>query len=377
MAPVRPWGVWFHMSASALKAFRYLRTWSTGRGTTRETEVELDRGFDRVPATLLAPEGGRGGLPGWVVLHGITRPGRAHPSLLRFARALTSSGAMVLIPEVPEWRELHLAPDRAVPTIRAAILALDSRPETVPGRTGVIGFSFGAPQALIAAGDAEVERHLAAAVGFGGYCDLRSTLAFQFTGEVDGFGVKERLRPDPYGRWVVGANYLTAVPGLEGAEEVATALRELAAVAGEQRIESWDPVYDPLKKRLREGMSPRHRTVFDLFAPIGDAEPPRDEALELSEALCVAAEARDPYLSPRSHVGSLATPVHLVHGRQDHLVPFTETLRLREALPSGGTTVTITRLFAHSEGTRIGSAFHGAREGLRFFRALQRILGGV
>lgn len=368
-------GVSFGMPYSTLKAIRYLRGWSTGRSTATEHEVELDRGFDQVPATLFLPPGRREGLPGWVVLHGITRPGRAHPGLLRFARSMAGTGAAVLIPEVPEWRELTLAPDRAVPTIRAAILALDARPETAAGRTGVVGFSFGAPQALIAAGDPEVQKHLAVAVGFGGYCDLRSTLAFQFTGEIRGEGVEEHLRPDPYGRWVVGANYLTAVPGLDDAEDVAGALRELAAAAGERRIESWDPVYDPVKRSLRKRIAPERQRLFDLFAPEGEREPDRAEALEVVDALCAAAEARDPLLSPRSHLGGLRTPVHLVHGRRDHLIPFTETLRLQEALPPGGSTVTITGLFAHSEGTRVGSALHGAREGVRFFRALSRILG--
>jgi pimeloyl-ACP methyl ester carboxylesterase len=368
-------GISFPMPYSTLKAMRYLRGWSTGRSSATEHEVELDRGFDRVPATLFLPEGAREEVPGWVVLHGITRPGRAHPGLLRFARAMASTRAVVLIPEVPEWRALTLAPDRAVPTIRAAILALDARPETAPGRTGVVGFSFGAPQALIAAGDPEVQRHLATAVGFGGYCDLRSTLAFQFTGEVRGEGVREHLRPDPYGRWVVGANYLTAVPGLEGAEDVAVALRELATAAGERRIESWDPLYDPVKRSLRGRIAPERRWIFDLFAPQGEGEPDRDAALELVEALCTAAEAHDPLLAPRAHLEKLTTPVHLVHGRRDHLIPFTETLRLAEALPAGRNTVTITGLFAHSGGTRIGSALHGAREGIRFFRALSRILG--
>jgi pimeloyl-ACP methyl ester carboxylesterase len=290
---------------------------------------------------------------------------------------MASTPAAVLIPEVPEWRELQLAPDRAIPTIRSAILALDARPETEAGRIGVVGFSFGAPQALIAAGDPEVRRHLAAAVGFGGYCDLRSTLAFQFTGEVEGFGVQEVLRPDPYGRWVVGANYLTAVPGMEEADDVAGALRKLATAAGERRIESWDPLYDPVKRELRERIAPRRRELFDLFAPETDREPPRGEALELVELLCRAAEARDPLVAPRDHLREIETPVHLVHGRRDHLVPFTETLRLEEALPPGRASVTITGLFAHSEGTRLGSALHGAREGLRFLGTLRKILGGV
>ena len=33
-----------------------------------------------------------------------------------------------------------------------------------------------------------------------------------------------RMDPDPYGRWIVGGNYLTRIPGLEDAGDVASAL---------------------------------------------------------------------------------------------------------------------------------------------------------
>lgn len=367
----------FRMASATLRALRYLRSWQAGVHSADESEVHLDRGEDRVPATLFLPRGQRSGLPGWVVLHGITRPGRAHPGLLRFARALSHSGAAVLIPEVPEWRELRLSPDRALPTIRAAILALDARSETAPGRVGVVGFSFGAPQALVAAGDPAVRGHLAAAVAFGGYCDLPRTLDFLFTGRVEGYGVQEYIRPDPYGRWVVGANYLTAVPGMEDTADVAGALHTLAAAAGERRIESWDPEYDPFKASLRATLSPAHRELFDLFAPPSHREPDPDAVRELVESLARVAAERDPLLDPRPHLGRVEVAVHLVHGRQDHLIPFTETLRLRDALPPGRVRTTITRLFRHSDDAGLGSLLGTAREGLRFLGALRRILGDV
>jgi len=214
-------------------------------------------------------------------------------------------------------------------------------------------------------------------VGFGGYCHLRDTLRFQFTGEFQDGETVRRLRPDPYGRWVVGANYLTTVPGLEGAEDVTRALHALATAAGERRIESWDPVYDPVKAELRAGIAPGRRDLFDLFAPIGSREPDVSGSLELVEALCTAAEATDPLLDPGRWLAEVQVPVHLVHGRQDHLIPFTETLRLKEALPAGATRTTITGLFAHSEGTRVGSAMRQAAEGLHFLRALRAIMGDV
>jgi len=369
------------MPRATLQALRYARSWGSGGIPVREEELLIDRGEDRVPATLFLPPGVAGargrGLPGWVVLHGITRPGRAHPSLLRFARSLAHTGAAVLVPEIPEWRELRLAPTQALPTIRAAILALDARPETLPGALGLIGFSFGAPQALIAAGDPEVRDRLAVAVGFGGYARLEPTLDFHFTGEFERGGVPHRLRPDPYGRWIVGANYLTATQAHADAGDVAEALRTLAVAAGEAQRECWDPVFAPLKSRLRQGIGASRRELFDLFAAPDSREPEASAAREVVRALCTATDRVDPLLNPIPALRPLSVPVHLVHGRQDQLIPFTETLALADVLPAPHVVTTVTDLFTHSQGSRAGSALHGAREGIRFLGALRGILGAV
>jgi pimeloyl-ACP methyl ester carboxylesterase len=394
---------------STIRALRYARSWVSGSPPAAEHEIVIDRRGEQVPATLFLPVGprrrrgererrerrtargaeagavepllpleGAGDLPGWVVLHGITRPGRQHPTLLRFARSLASTGAAVLIPEIPEWRELELAPEAAVPTIKAAILALDARPETAPGRTGVIGFSFGAPQALIAAADPELKGHLAGVAGFGGYADVERTFRFQFTGEHDWDGTRYRTRPDPYGRWVVGANYITRIPGLEDAHDVGDALRELASAAGERQIASWDPVHEPVKRAAREGVDPRRRFLFDLFAPPAEEEPDREASADYVRAMAREVARGVPLLDPRPFLDKIEVPVRLLHGRDDHLIPFTETLRLRRDFPpDADVRVWITGLFAHSQGAQLASRLHGAREGLRFLRALRDVFALV
>jgi len=359
-------------------ALRYSWNWAREGNRVVESEIQVDRGEGRISASLILPRRRSGPLPGWVVLHGITVPGRRHPGLLRFARALASTPAAVLIPEIPEWKRLELAPGKAVPTIRAAILALDARAETAPGRTGLVGFSFGAPQALVASTAPELQGHLAAVVAFGGYCDLQRTMEFQFTGEHEWQGVREKLRPDPYGRWVVGANYLTALPGMEEASDVAQALRKLAAAAGEHRIASWDPALDPVKEALRAEVAPRRREIFDLFAPPSHREPDPERALQMAQELCREASARDPLLDPRPGLAKVPVPVHLLHGHADPLIPYTEVYRLQEALPDPlHVRTTVTGLFAHSEESRVLSLLHGAQEGVRFLGALRAILASV
>src|SRR5690554_6439481 len=106
-----------------------------------------------MPADLYVPLRAKRKLPGYVVLHGLTRTVRAHVGLRTFARAVAASGHAVLVPEIPEWRELRVAPAITLETIQAAVRELHDRPEVDPDRIALVGFSFGATQALIAASD--------------------------------------------------------------------------------------------------------------------------------------------------------------------------------------------------------------------------------
>jgi pimeloyl-ACP methyl ester carboxylesterase len=305
--------------------------------------------------------------------------GRFHPQLVRFANALAASGAAVLIPEVPEWRDLRLAPAATVPTVRAAVDALRMRPEVLPGPFGLMGFSFGAPQAVIAATHATLVTDIAGVVVFGGYCDLERTLRCQLTGCHDWDGVDHVLSPDPYGRWCVASNYLTSVAGFEDAGDVAGALRCLAIASTEQRLAAWLPEHDALKAELRSSLPQRRQALFDLFAPpTGEIRGELHERVQMAVALAGACRRVEPLLDPAGRLAEASTPVRLIHGRGDRLVPFTESLRFHDRLPSTVEAhVTVTGLFAHSADVSPPSL--GARiwEGAVFFEALRGLINTV
>ena len=359
-----------------VRTIRAVTSWLTGKAATSEYETLLNRGDREVPASVIVPRGADRKLPGWIVLHGITRPGRFHPNLLRFVRALASSGLAVLVPQVPEWKNLRLAPEVTLPTLRGALEALRRLEATNDGPYGVIGFSFGAAQVMIAASHDDVAEQLGGAVGFGGYCDMERMVHFQMTGEHEWEGVTHRIRPDPYGRWIIGGNHLTSIPEFREAEDVAQALWRLAVEAGERRILAWDPSYDVLKTRLRREVAPEHTWLFDLFAPSSDHEPDMSGAENIAKQLAAAVKESSPLMSPQPYLARVSTPVELIHGEDDQLIPYTESLRM-QAMFSAEQQVdtTITAFFSHSDqGGRLLSLRHEIREGLKLARTLNRVL---
>ncbi len=359
---------------------RFLRTWlRSGRGPIRAEEVTIRVAGEPREATLYLPEGG-GRAPGWVVLHGRTVPGRHHEGMMRFVRSLAGSGAAVLVPDVPPWRELRLDVEAARETLADAALHLAERPEVRPGGVGTVGFSFGATQALMAAADPRAQGAIRAVVGFGGYADLGRMLRALFTGEHEWKGERYRMDPDPYGRWIIVGNYITLLPGYEGMTALAKESLALALEAGRRRSWAWEAEYDPLKAEIRARLSPEEQRVWDVIAAPAQVQASRlDDARELAEGFTAAALEHDPGLDPRPHLPALAgTRIVLSHGRTDRLIPFTETLRLETLLPPGAeVSTTITGLFAHSAGAGWLHPVDQVRETMTFVRLLNGALGAV
>ena len=283
-----------------------------------------------------------------------------------------------MVPEVSEWVELQLAPHRTTDAARAGLDFLEADPQ-VQGKAGLTGFSFGAPQAIHQALLPEFYNRLAVVTAFGGYADLERTLRFQMTGLHEWNGHTEQLRPDPYGRWIVAANYLTGVPGYESATAVAAALRDLAAEAGDLQVESWDPSMDKTKDALRSGLDGDDRELFDYFAPdaLKDPHPSDARAEEWVQGLTAAGRRRDPGLELPAGEIRTPIPIHVIHGATDHLIPASEGRRLGERLSQTEGTLTITRLFSHSSESGSAHLLRGLGENVRFVRVLNRILQAV
>ena len=336
------------------------------------------------PATLYLPSGPPRPRPAWVLLQGVTVPGRHHEGVRRMARALAAAGHVAVVPEVPSWTALRVDPRETSPAILSALALLRTTREADIARVGLMGFSVAATWALIAAADLRGE--LTTVVGIGGYADLRRMLRAMVIGEHDWRGRRFRYRPDPYGRWILGADLL---PHLDDAqygtqqehEAAADALHRLAVTAGRNGALADQPVYDDLIADLRGGVPSGALGAWDLLAPPSAGPVPDGEAgVALADVLADAALRRHPELDAAGRLDRVDVPVILLHGRGDRLIPFTESLRLASLLPRATRArVHITRLIGHAKAEQrpATSPLAAAREITRFARAASQILGSV
>lgn len=356
-----------------IAALKYLKQYfRPSAAAVERIDASYQRAGCELPAVIYRPARQRAGRA-WIVLHGLTYHGSRHPGLMRFARSLAASNHLVFIPEILEWTQLHVAPELAAPTIQSAVEVLRARHDVDPDRIGVFGFSFGATQALVAATDTALARHLKAIVSWGGYADIARVVHFAMTGEHEIDGVREHIDPDPYGRWIFAANYLTRVPGYENRTRPAKALMQLAREAGRSGRFAGDPVHNTIKAELASKLDREDRRIYELFAPLGTHDVAA--ARELGDALA-AAVVKIELMDPRPLLDRLQVPAIITHGRDDRLIPYTESIRLQRLLPPDRLAdFTITSLFSHSGGTepRLGPVGL-TREAGRFAAILNRIL---
>ena len=138
-------------------------------------------------------------------------------------------------------------------------------------------------------------------------------------------------------------------------------------------VEAWAEVYDGIKNDLEKTVHPHRHGLFRSFAPPAGTFPPREFADAMTPELARAARASTPFAEPVSFLDRIRVPVRLVHGWDDRLIPFSESLRLAEAFTDpSDVRVYLTGLFGHSQ--EAAGKKRGPVEQVRFLRILADLL---
>ncbi len=271
--------------------------------------IALPRGQGHAPADLYRP-GKTGRFGALVLLLGVNPLDLRDPLVMQLAQSLARLDVIVLIPESPELRagEIGVA---ELDAIVAAVQYLRQLPGVRSDRVGLAGFSVGASLAVLAAADDRIASDLAVINLFGPYADARSLLRAVLTEQQSLDGSTVAWVPSDFSRDIVQRLLLEAVED----ENDRLVLRQ-AILQGDERATDL---------RTEGG-----RAVAALLAKPAPADVER-----LLDALPPTLAVRFDSLSPVRVAQRVRAPVFLMHDRDDAFVPYTESRRLRDALPAG------------------------------------------
>lgn len=268
-----------------------------------------------------------------VAVPGAVPQGKNDPRFVAFATTLARVGFAVLAPEMAGFRELRIRPSDTR-EIADAFAWLAGRPELASdGRVGMFAFSYSVGPALLAALADDIREQVRFIVGLGGYHDLPRAMRFFTTGWFEHAGKWHYIAPDDTGKMVLvysSLDYLADGDRRVFDRMVALRMRDSQA--------DLTPLATELSNEAQAvyalAINTDHAHFAELFASLPAAMRADIEGLDLA----------------RHDLKPLKARLILVHGRNDNLIPYPESLALAAAVPQGQAKVfLINQVLGHVE----------------------------
>jgi dienelactone hydrolase len=277
----------------------------------KDSDFETESGVVR--ARLYTPKD-KPDAPALIVLHGVHHLGIDEPRLEAFAAAMASCGIKVLTPELPDIKDYHVD-STSIKTIGESTQWFAKQ---TGGPVGVMGLSFSGGLALLAAADPLYKPEFKFVFAVGSQDSMNRVAQYYRTNEdARPNGTTELLPAHEYGPLVLEYEYV----------EDFVPRQDIAVIRSVLRAHLYE---DKAAETAAEAkLNDRQRAeAVDLM----DAASAKTRGLIAAAAAKHADELNG--LSPRGHLKTLMTPVYLLHGQADNIIPSAETLWMASELPS-------------------------------------------
>jgi dienelactone hydrolase len=252
--------------------------------------------------------------PSLIVLHGVHHLGIDEPRLESFASAMASCGIRVLTPELPDIKDYHVD-STSVKTIGEVTQWYAKQ---TGGPVGVMGLSFSGGLALVAAADPLYKPEFKFVFAVGSQDSMDRVAQYYRTGEDERpNGTTEVLPAHEYGPLVLEYEY---VEDFVPKQDIALIRAVLRAHLYEDK-----PAEAAASARLDKRQKAEAKELMDA------------ESVETRDLIAKATAKHTEEmagLSPRGKLKKMTTPVYLLHGQADNIIPSAETLWMASELPS-------------------------------------------
>ena len=248
---------------------------------------------------------------GVVLLHGVHHLGIEDPRMWGLARALASAGVLVMTPELQDLADYRVTA-QTIDVIGDSAVVLSTRMDRT---VGVIGLSFAGGLSLLAAEKPEYAPKIGFVLAIGAHDDMGRVARF-FAANVitKPDGTETPFRAHEYGALVLAYSHLEDFFSSKDIPVAREILRQWL----------WEL---PDAEKNAAALSPAGKTELDQLLHHRD---------QLRDALLQEIKLHQDEMdavSPHNRISSLGTPVFLLHGAGDTIIPASETLWLAQDLP--------------------------------------------
>jgi len=248
-----------------------------------------------------------------LLVHGASPTGKDDEQLVLLANDLARAGFLVLVPDFEGMKTLRIRTSDAEDILQSFLYLC--RSEHAGPRGGMLGISYGAGPMLLAAADPRIRDKVSVVTTLGGYYDLRTVMSFALTGANEYGGLRGYVRPEAPLRWMVAYRNLDLLRSSDDREK----LRKI--------IETRNRYDSATAESLARALGPEGRAIHaflvntrqERFAPLYENLP-----LQVREYVY--------QLSPARAIHYITASFIVIHGIDDQFVPYTESVRLADAV---------------------------------------------
>ena len=265
-----------------------------------------------------------------VLVPGFTPSGKNDRRLVALAKSFARSGFLVLVPDLRGSRETRVRLGDARRIADAAV-HLSGRPE-LEGLTeedgtsevGLVAISYAVGLAVLASSEPDAKQRISLLVGLGGYYDTSEVVRFTTTGayRLAGDSSWRSLKPLRTTKWYFLAGNIEALEDPRD-RAILTAIAEIRQRSGRAAL------VDEQGRDLVAQLGPEGRTLYALMT--------NEDPAQIAPLLAALPEPLQRQLDALTLKGRdlshLTGRLILIHGREDPLVPFSESLALSHAVP--------------------------------------------
>ena len=295
----------------------------------KQISINYEIKSNQYQADLYIPQ--ESALASIVLIPGVAAQGKEDLRLVAFATTLARSRFMVLVPEISNLRELKIRAEDSR-TIIDAFTYLISRPDIpVQGQAGIGAFSYAVGPAVLAALDPEVREKIDFILSVGGYYDVEQVITFFTTGYFKNENGWQYIKPNEYGKWVF---VLSNIERLSRKTD-----KEIFYAIAQRKMDNPNAWIEDLTNNLSVEASSilallknqNYSETLTLITGIPNAIRADLNALNLSN----------------KNLSQLNAKLILLHGIDDDIIPYTESILLSRAVAEGQSELFIVDGLAH------------------------------
>jgi hypothetical protein len=277
-----------------------------------KTKVTIRSKGRKIPADLYRPYR-RGRRFPLLLVHGGNPSGKDDEQVELLANDLARAGVVVLVPEFEGVKNLRISIADAEDILQS--FRYLCRAEYARSRGGMVGMGSGAGPMLLAAADPRIRDKVLVVATVGGYYDLRNVLSFKLTGAYEYAGQRGYMRPDASLRWMFAYKNLDLLRSSDDR-------RKLGKIIEKQNQYEVAAAESLAKSLGREG-----RALHAFFVNTD-----QDRFTSLYDDLPLPVREYVYQLSPARAIKYITASFVIAHGMDDYSIPYTESLRLADAV---------------------------------------------